>query len=48
MTTTAERDPHDPKTTLVTVSFPQCDKCDDKRCPRTTKVQMRCARLKKK
>ena len=48
MTTTARQDPRDPKTTLLEVTPPMCDKCDDRRCPRTTKVQMRCAKMKKK
>jgi len=48
MTTTAERDKHDDKTLLVTITPPMCDKCEDHRCPRTVKVQQRCARLKKK
>jgi hypothetical protein len=47
MTTTAKPDPHDARTTLVTVSLPMCDKCEDKRCPRTVKVQMRCAKNQK-
>jgi hypothetical protein len=48
MTTTAERDPHDAKTLLVKITPPMCDECEDHRCPRTVKVQQRCARLKKK
>ncbi len=47
MTTTSRPDPHDDKTTLVEISLPECDKCRDKRCPRTLKVQQRCARAKR-
>jgi len=48
MTTTSKPDPRDPKTTLMEVTLPECDKCEDRRCPRTVKVQMRCAKAKKK
>ncbi len=48
MTTTSKPDPHDSKTTLMEVTLPECDRCEDRRCPRTTKVQMRCAKAKKK
>jgi hypothetical protein len=43
MTTIIERDKHDDKTLLMKITPPMCDECKDKRCPRTLKVQQRCA-----
>ncbi len=49
MTTTTERDKHDDKTLLMTITPPMCDECPErKRCPKTLKVQQRCVRMKKK